>query len=51
MLCPCWMVCDVSSCASFLSRPCGLGGWKDELFLQLVVSDMSLSRMGHPLCK
>jgi len=39
--CACSIVCDVSSCVSFVSRPGRLDGWKNELFLLLVVGEMS----------
>jgi len=44
----CCIVCSVSSCVSFVSRPCRLDGWKNELFLQLVVGEMSSALCGAP---
>jgi hypothetical protein len=44
--CSCCIVGSVSSCVSFVSRPCRLDGWKNELFLQLVVGEMSSAPYG-----
>lgn len=44
--CSCCKVCGVSSCVSFVSRPCRLDGWKNELFLQLVIGEMSSAPYG-----
>ena len=39
--CVCCIVCGVSLCVSFVSRPSRLDGWNYELFLLLVVGEMS----------
>jgi hypothetical protein len=44
--CACSIVCGVSSCVSFVSRPGRLDGWKNELFLLLVVGEMSSTPYG-----
>jgi hypothetical protein len=45
----CCIVCGVFSCVAFVSRPCRHDVWKNELFLQLVVSDMSSAPYGSSL--
>ena len=44
--CACCIVCGVSSRVSLVSRPSSLDGWKNELFLLLVVGEMSSAPCG-----